>query len=78
MAEVKKAYYNNGKIKSEKPYRNNALDEVIKMYYASGQLRQKATFKSEYQNGISKKYNKKAEELMNKTLYKEGRLSIIN
>ncbi len=55
-AEVRKVYYESGRLQAEENYKGDKLEGITKTYYESGQLQGEANFK----NGViisEKKYD---------------------
>ncbi len=58
LAEVKKEYYPNGRLKAEWNYDNGKLGGISKVYYEGGKLQYEVHYKDGKQEGITKKYMK--------------------
>lgn len=72
---VEKWYYENGKLMSETPYKDNKANGVDKMYYENyenGRLMGEARYKNDKQNGVAKWYYANG-RLMGKARYKNGK-----
>ncbi|TLE08480.1 toxin-antitoxin system YwqK family antitoxin [Helicobacter bilis] len=59
MAEiyVEKAYYENGNLKMEIPFKNNKKQGMSKGYYESGKLQYEMPYKKDMLQGIEKVYD---------------------
>lgn len=58
---VEKEYYENGKLMSETPYKDNKANGVDKMYYENGRLMGEARYKNGKRNGVEKAYYSSSE-----------------
>ena len=59
-AEVKKEYFDNGKLKAEWQYRDGQLDGTSKEYYPFGELAKEWNYKNGKLESISKNISPKA------------------
>lgn len=57
MAQIKKSYYPNGKLKSETPYMDGEENGILKEYYESGKLKSETSYIDGKAVGVAKKYN---------------------
>ncbi|WP_394966090.1 toxin-antitoxin system YwqK family antitoxin [uncultured Helicobacter sp.] len=53
---VEKAYYENGNLRYEIPYKNGEIHGVEKWYYENGNLRLEIPFENDKRHGIAKAY----------------------
>ena len=55
-AEVRKVYYESGRLQAEENYKGDKLEGITKTYYESGQLQGEGNFKDGKQEGTTKTY----------------------
>lgn len=71
---VEKEYYENGKLMSETPYKDNKANGVDKMYYENGRLMGEARYKNGKRNGVEKAYYSSSEPFAD-IVYNNGEIT---
>ena len=71
-AEVRKVYYESGRLQAEENYKGDKLEGITKTYYEGGQLQGEGNFKDGKQEGITKAYYENG-QLQGEGNFKDGK-----